>query len=94
MSSATGPETHPRSSFRVLRWTFTRGDETLTCELMLTRDESAYELSIRPAWNPTAARREVFDDALAALQRHASIERTLVGEGWGLAQYESDSVER
>jgi hypothetical protein len=35
---------------------------------------------------------ERFDDALAAFQRHAMIERTLFDAGWQLDGFESDKV--
>ena len=78
---------------RVLRWTFHRGpDETVVCELGLTGDDTEYELRVPPEWNPTGASVERFDDALAAFQRHAMIERVLLDEGWFLHTFESERV--
>jgi hypothetical protein len=90
--SAATPSAALRSSVRALRWTFRRDDESVTCELTLTPDESAYQLRIRPAWNSTG-NTELFDDAVAAFQRHAAIERALVNEGWSLERFESDRLE-
>jgi hypothetical protein len=83
-----------RSSVRLLRWTFHRDEETVVCELTLTPDDSAYELRVRPAWDPVGAATELFDDAVTAFQRHAAIERALMNEGWSLDRIESDRIER
>jgi len=79
---------------RVLRWTFTRNSESLSCELGLTTDKSAYQLRIDPAWNPAGSAVERFDDAMSAFQRHATIERMLLDEGWTLESFESKKIER
>jgi hypothetical protein len=79
---------------RVMRWTFSKNDETLVCELGLNRDDSAYELRIDPPWNPTGLITEVFDDAMSAFQRHGAIERLLIDEGWSLERFESGRVPR
>jgi hypothetical protein len=79
---------------RLLRWTFHRDEETVVCELTLTPDDSAYELRVRSGWNRGGAATELFDDAVTAFQRHASIERALVNEGWSLDRIESDRIER
>lgn len=76
-------------SVRILRWTFRRGEHAVVCELGLNRDNSAYELRVHPARNPTGFRMEQFDDAMSALQRHAAIERVLVNDGWTLEGFES-----
>jgi len=78
----------------VLRWTFRRNDETVVCELGLSRDHSAYELRVDAPWHPAGAAIEQFDDAISAFQRHATIERTLVGEGWLLEAFETEHVGR
>jgi hypothetical protein len=74
---------------RVLRWTFRRGHQAVVCELGLNADDSAYELRFNPPWNLHGLNTEQFDNAMQAFQRHASIERTLVGEGWLLEGFES-----
>lgn len=79
---------------RIMRWTFRRDAETVVCELGLNRDDSAYELRIDPPWNPTGITTESFNDAIAAFQRHASIERILIDEGWSLESFESGRTER
>jgi hypothetical protein len=78
---------------RILRWTFHRDEgESVVCELGLTGDDTEFELRVPPEWNPTGAPVERFDDALAAFQRHAMIERVLLEEGWFLHAFESERV--
>ena len=79
---------------RVLRWTFRRDSDSVVCELGLNSDDSAYELHIDPPWNPTGSATELFNDAMSAFQRHAAIERLLVGDGWMLEGFESERVTR
>jgi hypothetical protein len=82
------------SYVRVLRWTFTRGPESVFCELGLTGDDSAYQLRIDPPRNPTGVAVECFDDAMSAFLRHAMIERVLLDDGWTLESFESKKIER
>lgn len=79
---------------RILKWTFRRDSETVVCELGLTSDDSGYELRINPPANPAGAGTELFNDAMAAFQRHAMIERILVRHGWSLDTFESNTVAR
>jgi hypothetical protein len=74
---------------RVLRWTFRREAEAVVCEMGLTGEDREYEIRIPAEWNPTHRAIERFDDALAAFQRHAMIERTLLDAGWVLGGFES-----
>ena len=78
---------------RVLRWTFRRdGDKTVVCELALTGEDREYELRAPAEWSPIGVAVERFDDAMAAFQRHAMIERTLLDEGWVLDEFASERV--
>ncbi len=78
---------------RVLRWTFRReNEEAVVCELALTGEDREYELRVSADWNPTGLSVERFDDALAAFQRHAMIERQLLDRGWALDGFESEKV--
>ena len=88
------PLADPAHYVHILRWTFRRDDESVVCELGLTSDSSAYELRVLPLCNPDGATTELFDDALSALQRHGTIERILISEGWSLDRFESDRVAR
>lgn len=80
--------------YRIMRWTFRRDAEMVVCELGLNCDDSAYELRIDPPWNPTGITTESFNDAIAAFQRHAAIERILIDEGWSLESFESGRIEK
>jgi hypothetical protein len=77
---------------RILRWKFRREDETVVCEMGLTGHDSAYQLRIDPASDPTGATTERFDDAFAVFARHAMIEHVLIKEGWSLDGFESESL--
>ena len=90
----TTPAIDTDTSVRVMRWTFRRDHETVTCELGLNADDSAYELRIAPPWNPLGDVNELFNDALAAFHRHTAIERELVQEGWSLESFKSERVPR
>ena len=94
MCATAGSHAANLRELRVLRWTFRRDADSVVCELGLNSDDSAYELRIAPPWNPTGATTELFDDAMSAFQRHAAIERLLVGDGWMLEGFESERVVR
>jgi len=84
---------HQYRHIRILRWTFRRDeDERVVCELALTGEDREYELRVPARWNPTHRAIERFDDALAAFQRHAMIERTLLDDGWVLDGFDSEKV--
>jgi hypothetical protein len=77
VSATDGRSQHPSTDHaaRVLRWTFRRNEEAIVCELGLNTDDSAYELRLEPPTNPAGVATELFNDAMAAFQRHAAIER-------------------
>jgi len=85
---------HPRTSVRVMRWTFRRDHETVVCELGLNRDNSAYELRVELPPHASGYSIESFDDAMSAFHRQTAMERTLVADGWSLESFESDRVPR
>jgi hypothetical protein len=64
------------------------------CQLGLTADNLAYELRVAPPINAAGFTTQLFDDALAAFDRLAAIERALVAEGWSLESFESEKVLR
>ena len=75
---------------RVLRWNFKHdGESPVTCELCLTGLDRDYELRVPREWSPIGRSIERFDDAFAAFQRHAMIERLLLDAGWTLRAFES-----
>src|SRR5436309_368765 len=90
-STATSADDRP---VRILRWTFRRGAEVVSCELGLTGDDSAYRLRIDPPSNPTGVAVECFDSAMPAFQRQAAIERALIADGWSLEVFESTKIDR
>ena len=93
-ASAAASNTDAGGYVRILRWTFTRGSESVRCELGLAADDSAYELRIDPPWKPSGVGVECFDDAMSAFQRHAMIERLLLDEGWTLESFDSLKLAR
>jgi hypothetical protein len=79
---------------RVLKWTYSRVDDTVRCRLALTPDCSAYELRIHAPWSAGGGSVELFDDALSALERHAAIERELIKAGFALERFDSAAEAR
>jgi hypothetical protein len=78
---------------RVLRWNFSHdGEAPVICELCLTGEDRDYELRVPRQWSPIGRSVERFDDAFAAFQRHAMIERLLLDAGWVLDTFESERV--
>jgi hypothetical protein len=92
VSIFAAPDSH--RLVRLLSWTYRRDDEVVECHLSLTLDNSAYELRIRPQWNPVGKPVELFDDAVAAFDRQTMIERLLVSDGWSLERFESTRIAR
>jgi len=88
VTAACPARTQTNHSVPILRWTFRRSDAAVVCELGLNQDESAYELRLNPPWHLSGGVPEQFDDAMAAFQRHAEIERILVNAGWMLEGFE------
>jgi hypothetical protein len=65
----------------VIRWTFQRNANAITCELDL-RTPHAYEICIVPHWAPASAVIECFDAREAALGRHTELTKCLRENGW------------
>ena len=87
--SAAHNDPHGDRSVHVMRWVFRRQDDIVVCELGLNREESAYELRVSPPWNPLGISTEVFNDAVAAFERHGVVERLLIEDGWSLESFDS-----
>jgi hypothetical protein len=81
-----------RERVRVLRWNYRRDSEQLECELSLTRDLSAYELRVYPPRFALSPASELFDDAVSAFERQASLEHALVTDGWHLEEFEHGNI--
>jgi hypothetical protein len=71
----------------MLRWTFRRRNEFLTCVIDRARSGRGYQLAIVPQASSNAGRIEVFPSAFDVLLRHASIATELRDLGWTLVAY-------
>ena len=78
-------------SRRMLRWTFRRGNEFLTCVIDRALGGNGYQLAVVPQTSSTRARIEVFGSAFDVLLRHASIATDLRDNGWTLVAYTDSS---
>ena len=76
-------------SQRLLRWTFRRGNDLLTCVIDRAHGGFGYQLAIVPDRSSQRARAtiETFRSAFDVLLRHASIVRELRELGWTLVAY-------
>jgi len=74
-------------SRRLLRWTFRRGNDLLTCVIDRARSGRGYQLSVVPETPTEIARTEVFRTPFDVLLRHAAIARELRETGWTLVEY-------
>jgi len=76
-------------SRRLLRWTFRRGNDLLTCVIDRARSGFGYQLAIVPERSSHSARTviETFRSAFDVLLRHASLVRELRESGWTLVAY-------
>lgn len=74
-------------SRRMLRWTFRRGNDFLTCVIDRARGGRGYQLAVVPQSPMDTARIEVFHNAFDVLIRHASIASELRDLGWTLVAY-------
>ena len=80
-----------RSDFsrRLLRWTFRRGNELLTCVIDRARCGYGYQLAIVPqrSSRPSGPSIETFRSAFEVLLRHAALASELREMGWTLVAY-------
>jgi hypothetical protein len=77
------------TGMRVLRWVYSRQDESLTCELHLADDGLSYQLTMTPCPQHGVPELERFKDATDAFHRQCELERNLIADGWSLESYES-----
>jgi hypothetical protein len=75
----------------MLRWTFRRGNDFLTCVIDRSRSVGGYQLAVVPQSRSDAARIEVFRSAFDVLLRHATIAKELRDLGWTLVAYTGSS---
>ncbi len=81
MAQTSFTDTTGAMPVQMLRWVFRRGGRAVTCEID-ARDDRGYEVAVIPHWDVSGAQVEQFDDALGAMERHASIARSLRAGGW------------
>jgi hypothetical protein len=71
---------------RLLAWTFRRGVQFLTCELLCTSDHQ-YAVIVSPHWTGGPAIVEELSKGVNAFQRHAAIAMQLRQQGWTVVAY-------
>jgi len=84
MTSSSTPA-HTRAPQRLLAWTFRRGAQFLTCELLCTTDHE-YAVIVTPHWHGTTVV-EQLTKGVNAFQRHAAIAMQLRQQGWSVVAY-------
>ncbi len=94
IARSIGETPTPSESFRVtpvrvLRSVFRRGDESLTCELVLDHDGECYELRTLTPLADSLKGLEKFCSVSKAFDRQSEIEAALVKDGWTLESHES-----
>lgn len=70
----------------VVRWTFQRGNELLTCQVHRQRS-GRYRLSLVPHAPRGLSGMENFAHLVSALHRHAAIAAELRQQGWMVVSY-------
>ena len=78
---------------RLLTWTFRRGGQFLTCELLCTSDQQ-YAVIVIPHWSAGTALVEQLANSVDAFQRHAALAMQLRQQGWSVAAYASPPAPR
>ena len=76
----------------VIRWEFVRGTERMTCEVDREADGTTggpFAVVSLPYQRLQQASIEVFENAIAALRRHAAVASDLRATGWKLVAYTS-----
>ncbi len=87
----TAPTQHttapgPRAPQRLLAWTFRRGTQFLTCELLATANQQ-YAVIVTPHWSAGTTIIEELSAGVKAFQRHAAIVMQLRQQGWSVVAY-------
>ena len=70
----------------LLRWTFLRGNELLTCQIHRRRS-GLYRLSLIPHSTNGMSAVETFPTTMRALHRHAALAAELRQDGWTVVSY-------
>jgi len=71
----------------MLRWTFQRGSQVVTCRVDREASTPGYTLALIPHRNFEAMIVETFESGVRALQRHACIAARLRQLGWTVIAY-------
>ena len=74
---------------RVLHWVYARGDDRITCELLLDVEALVYEFRTASQDRSAAPKVERFRYVGGAFEHQSRIERRLISEGWSLERFES-----
>ena len=70
----------------LLRWTFSKGTRSITCQLDNDPRDSSYDVCVVPHWDVSSAVVEVAQEPIGAFRRHADIARRLRAAGWSLSR--------
>ena len=73
----------------LLRWTFVRDGQALTCEISVNSSKS-YDVSVVPHWDVSASAIEPFTGPANALRRHAELAWSLRQAGWRLIREKAE----
>lgn len=87
-SAPTTSHSTNQSPQRWLAWTFQRGPQSLTCELLCTSDQK-YAVIVTPHWSGRAALIEELASGVHAFHRHAALAMQLRQQGWTVVAYEA-----
>lgn len=68
------------------RWEYRRANALVACELCVTAGPKRYFVTVCHE-NDGWPSRDEFSELLAAVQRHAAIEKALIETGWSLSDY-------
>ena len=88
MKTSAPETTISQSPQRLLAWTFRRGAQLLSCELLKTSDHQ-YAVIISPHWPGGAAIVEQVKNGVHAFHRHAALALQLRQQGWSVVAYAS-----
>ena len=84
-SSAHTTSVTPQAPRRLLAWTFRRGTQFLTCELLCTSDHQ-YAVIVTPHVDGAVIVEEL-SNGVNAFQRHAALALQLRQQGWTVVAY-------
>jgi len=86
METPTTEASTTQSPQRLLAWTFRRGAQFLSCELLCTSDRR-YAVLVTPHWSSGATLIEELANGVAAFHRHAALAMQLRQQGWTVVAY-------